>query len=172
MRSFIDVVTTVVPPGAQILEIGSGPGIHAEYLEKLGFSVQRTEASSGLLNHLVSTGVAVVKLNILTDPIAGEFDLIFANAVIHHFEPVDLPRVLRKMHSALRNKGIAALSTKQGEGETWETEKLELPRYFRLMTAPELQANLLEAGFSSVETRAGIIGSTGQPWLTAIAHKL
>lgn len=171
VQSFIDATVSRLPADARILEIGSGPGTHAAYIEAQGFTVERTEASEGLAELLRSKGFSVRGLNLLVDELPQEYDLILANAVIHHFQPKELNPVLQKLNTGLRTGGRLAVSTKEGHGEMWDAEKLELPRYFRLLSEPELREELITAGFSAVETKAGIPGSGEHRWLTAIAHK-
>jgi hypothetical protein len=47
--------------------------------------------------------------------------------------------------------GVFAFSLRVGEGESWESEKLDLPRYFCYWTEESLKPLLQKIGFS-IET--------------------
>jgi hypothetical protein len=58
-----------VPRGGLVLEIGSGPGRDADFVESLGVSVRRTDATRAFRDAQQARGRHVERLNVLTDPL-------------------------------------------------------------------------------------------------------
>jgi len=129
-KNWIDQILALLPSNAQIIEIGSGFGRDANYIESFGFKIERTDATESFVIFLQKQGNSAHKFNILTDAFYAQYDLVFANAVFLHFTPEELELALIKVHNALKNNGILAFSVKKGEGEEWTTAKLGKPRYF------------------------------------------
>lgn len=135
---------------AQIIEIGSGFGRDANYIESFGFKVERTNAAESFVTFLQEQGNFARKFNILTDAFRVQYDLAFANAVFLHFTPSELEPALIKVHAALKNDRILAFSVKKGKGEEWTTAKLGKPRYFCYWESNKMFALLKQAGFEVV----------------------
>lgn len=130
VKDWIDQFLSLLPPNAQIIEIGSAFGRDAKYIESCGFSVDRTDATIGFIHLLQNEGHLVSKFNILTDDFTSQYDLVFANAVFLHFNHEELVGVLKKVWLNLNSHGILAFSVKHGTGEEWTSEKIGNPRYF------------------------------------------
>lgn len=116
LRRFADVL----PSGGRILDIGSGPGWDADFLEKLGVRVHRTDVTAEFRNFQAERGHQVDALDVLTDEIAETYDGILMLAVLQHFERTDVDAVLRKLVNALKENGALLLSHPVGEDEFWE----------------------------------------------------
>lgn len=56
LRTWIDDNLAAMPEDARIIEIGSGSGKDADYMESQGFSIERTDASQGFIDFLRSRG--------------------------------------------------------------------------------------------------------------------
>lgn len=149
-KDWIDTVVASLPPNAEIMEIGSGFGRDANYIESFGFKVERTDATEAFVTFLQGQGHSARTFNILTDTFSSQYDLIFANAVFLHFTPQELEIVLQKTHDALRDGGMLAFSVKKGEGEEWTNAKLERPRYFCYWDQANLVSFLQKANFEVI----------------------
>ncbi len=147
LKTWIDATLNLLPPHPHIIEIGSAFGRDADYMESLGFEVERTDATEGFVNLLQQNGHAAYRFNILTDEFSSQYDLIFANAVFLHFKPKELQKALVKIGASLEQGGLLAFSVKQGEGEEWTTAKLGQPRYFCYWSADTICSLLESAGF-------------------------
>ena len=64
-------IVAIVRPGGNVLEIGSGPGRDADFLERLGVIVRRTDATKAFLDLQRARGKHGDLLNVLTDEIGG-----------------------------------------------------------------------------------------------------
>lgn len=147
LHKWLDEVLALVTKEAAIFEIGSGLGRDAEYVRSQGFSIVCSDATPNFIEVVRGKGFETHQLNILKGNIQGKYDLIFANAVLPHFAADEVEVVLRKVHSALKENGVFALSLKKGSGAVWSSEKLGLPRYIRYWQ-PEPFKNLVDrSGF-------------------------
>lgn len=138
LLKWIDASLQLVPPTANILEIGSGTGRETSYIQNRGYKIQCSDGAKSFVNYLKREGQQAYLFNVLKDNIVAKYDMILANAVITHFTPDDLRLTLKKVHGALNKKGIFAFSAKQGHGEEWTSEKFRLKRYIRYWQAEEL----------------------------------
>lgn len=119
------------PDDSTVLEIGSGPGHDAALMEKMGVSVERSDATPGFVEHLRSQGHKVRQLNVLTDDIGEDYGMIYAFAVFQHFTPAQFGRALTGCGGALRHGGVLAFSMRRGDGYHWrESRKGMDPRFF------------------------------------------
>jgi cyclopropane fatty-acyl-phospholipid synthase-like methyltransferase len=170
-QQWLEAALRRVPPGSTILEIGSGTGRDAAWLEAQGFTVIRTEASTGLREYLRSQGYEVRPLNVLTDEVDEQYAMIHANAVPLHLTPDQLSQVLRRIHAWLAPEGVFTCSVKQGHGERWETEKLDQPRFFHYWSAQDFTNHLQACGFHVEYLDAETPPAGGDCWIMAIAGR-
>lgn len=150
VKVWIDAALGLLSPGARIIEIGSAFGRDAEYIERFGFEVERTDATQGFVDLLQKEGKLACKFNVLTDCFTSKYNLIFANAVFLHFTPQELQAVLEKIYAALGGAKVLAFSVKKGRGEEWTTAKIGHPRYFCYWTADNLESMLKQVGFQFI----------------------
>lgn len=167
IKEWIDRAVSYLPKDGNILELGSAFGRDADYLESIGCKVLRTDAVQGFVDLLRKQGHSARLLNALTDDFGGPYDMVFANAVLLHFNPEESQRVLNKAHKSLRPEGILAFSVKEGEGEEWSDQKLDAPRYFCYWKEEDLRSLIQEAGFEIIEL--GHTTTRHAEWLHVIA---
>lgn len=75
-------VATAAGKGGQILEIGSGAGWDADFLETQGVSVRRTDATRRFLELQAARGKEGELLNVITDDLGGPYDAVVALCVL------------------------------------------------------------------------------------------
>jgi cyclopropane fatty-acyl-phospholipid synthase-like methyltransferase len=168
VKEWLDTLFEGVQSDARILEIGSAFGRDAKYIESMGYSVHRTDASSGFVGYLRANGEDAETLNVLTDTIDEEsFDVIFADAVFLHFTKEEFISALKNVHTALLTGGRLGLTLKNGDGEEITRQKMNDDRYFRYWRAPELASTLSEAAFKNISIGEAI----GGKWLHVFAEK-
>lgn len=151
IKDWIDRTLEGLSKDARILEIGSAFGRDAGYIESRGFKVVRTDAAKGFVRLMQKKGLSAHIFNVLTDPFAATYDLIFANAVFLHFTREQLRVVLKKIHGSLSQAGILSFSVKKGDGEEWSQTKLGLPRYFCYWRAEPLVSLVRSVGLDLIE---------------------
>ena len=170
IKEWIDAALSGLTKDVKILEFGSGFGRDATYIQGKGYSVQCTDATQAFVDFLREKGFNAQQLNVITDQINGSYDLIFASAVLLHFTRDETKLVLQKVYDALSSKGTFAFTLKQGEGETWVTDKLGAPRFFCFWTETPIRELLEKAGFVDIKIRGNKV-ITNTTWLQIIAKK-
>jgi len=160
-KIWIDGLLAQMPVNAKLLELGSGFGRDAKYIQEKGFDITLSDAPIEFVNYLQDHGFAAKQLNILQDQIPGKYDLIFASAVLLHFPPADFDQALRNIKQGLKPDGLFAFSLKRGEGEEWTDSKLGAPRYFKYWQIDEVEKILRSVGLKLL--RSGVNG--GEKWI-------
>jgi 2-polyprenyl-3-methyl-5-hydroxy-6-metoxy-1,4-benzoquinol methylase len=107
-----------VPPGGTVLEIGSGPGRDADFIESLGGVVRRTDAAQAFLDLQAERGKKGELLDVITDALGGPYNAILAMCVLIHVDRAQIGPILRKVFDALAPGGVFLVSMRVGEGET------------------------------------------------------
>ena len=167
-RAALRQLGAAVAPGGRVLEIGSGPGWDADFLESLGLEVHRTDATAAFCDVQAERGKRCDRLDVLVDPVVGRYDGIAMLAVLQHFERAQLDAVLRKLAQALGSGGPLLLMYPEGEGEHWEGDA---SGDFRLVrwTREAMDARLARAGFA-VAWQQSFDGRAGS-WRSVLARR-
>lgn len=159
---------------ASILEIGSASGRDATFMESLGYQVQRTDGAQAFVDRLNTQGFDARQLNVVTDELGGPWDAIYASAVFVHLTVDQFRTVLQKARAALRPGGTFAFSVKEGNGDEWESGKLDQARFYHYWQADAIQAELDAVGFGPTTIIRGEISGTvvAEPhhWLRVTTH--
>jgi len=83
VRAYLDQLADLVVAGT-VLELGSGPGWEAAYLESRGPRVVRTDAVNAFVDLLLAAGHPARLLDVRVDDFGGPYDAVMANAVLLH----------------------------------------------------------------------------------------
>lgn len=150
--------------GAAVLEIGSGAGRDADFVESLGLVVRRTDATRAFLDLQAARGKRGELLNVLTDDLGGPYDAIMALAVLIHVDRDSIEMVLRKIAGALRVHGLFLVSMREGEGETGGN-------YQTVYWQRDAFASALAAAGLHVEWDQHSNGRDGDVWWTFLARR-
>jgi 2-polyprenyl-3-methyl-5-hydroxy-6-metoxy-1,4-benzoquinol methylase len=153
-----------LPPGGTVLEVGSGPGRDADFIETLGAVVRRTDAAQAFLDLMAERGKMATLLNVVTDELGGPYDGVLAMGVLIHVDRQQIDAVLHKIHAALKPGGAFLVAMRKGEGETegdWHTV---------CWTGERFAARLAAAGLS-VTWQAESVGGDGNDWVTFLARR-
>jgi SAM-dependent methyltransferase len=156
---------TYVPAGGLVLEVGSGTGRDADFVESLGAKVRRTDATQAFLDLQAARGKHGERLNLLTDSLGGPYDAILAICVLIHVERTDTDRVLRKIRRALRPGGAFLTAVWAGTGQTGG-------RYHMTYWSRTAFATRLRAAGLTVEWDSSRVARGGNTLLTFLARKL
>jgi len=169
-KDWIDSALSVLPAQARVLELGSAFGRDAAYIAAQGFEIDCTDAVPEFVARLQAEGVKARQFNALTDDLNQRYDLIFANAVMLHFNRDEFGFVLAKMARALTPGGRFAFSLKRGQGESWSSAKLGAPRFFCYWEPDALEPVLRDAGFADWTIGEARTGRAHPDWLFVIAR--
>jgi hypothetical protein len=160
-----------MPEGGTALEVGSGPGWDADFVESLGGSVRRTDVTDAFIEFQVARGKSISKLDVITDDFGGPFDAVIALAVLQHVARDHIASVLVKVAEALHPHGTFLVTVLEGAGEGWEVGDSGNRYYVVRWSAMEFQAHLTNAGMA-VEWSARSLDSEGSRWMTLLARKI
>lgn len=168
-KDWIDAALAGLSPEAKIVELGSAFGRDAAYIISQGFEVECTDAVAGFVLQLQAKGFNARRYNALTDDLGDEYDLIFANAVLLHFNEAEFALVLKKLLHSLKKGGRLAFSLKRGRGEEWLAAKIDAPRFFRYWKQDELEPLLGGVGFVRWTIEEALTGRAHAEWLFVVA---
>lgn len=170
IREFIDSFLGYLDKNATILEIGSGAGRDADYIEKSGYkSLLRTDAAENFVNYMIKRGHPARLLNIVNDTLDQKFDAVLANAVFLHFNDDDFDKALKNTKAMLENGGIFAVSLHEGAFRGMSDHKHTV-RYFQEWTEEDIRTLLPKYGFSALSCIHGISVSGRKEWIMFIAQ--
>lgn len=165
--AFLDTLAELVGDGC-VLELGSGPGRDADYLEGKGLRVIRTDGAASFVEMMRSEGHDAHELDLRTDAFGGPHDAVLADAVLLHLTKDQLETVLRRLRPAVREGGLLAFTLKKGAGAGWSTARLGRPRYFVYWQEHALRQVLTSAGWE-VRSLQHFTGPADD-WLHVIAN--
>ena len=167
-QAMIDLALMDRPHETTILEIGAAFGREAKYMASKGYWPDLTDGSAGFVEYLSAQGMPAKLLDVVNQPILGQYDVIFAFAVLLHFTDEDFDKAVANVRSALKKDAVFVFSLMRGEGERWTDAKLGAPRYFRYWQEDELRERLWGLGMSVTEVRDGLEGR----WMFVVAEKV
>jgi len=166
----VDDLLRLTAPGADVLELGSGPGRDAAALEAAGLRVDRTDGTQAFVDLQRRAGHRARVLDVHADDFGGPFDAVFANAVLLHVGRDRLAGVLGVARAATRPGGVLTASFKKGSGAGWSTQKLDSLRHFTYWREDDLTAVLVAAGWSPISVTDTTAAHSAEQWITALAR--
>jgi cyclopropane fatty-acyl-phospholipid synthase-like methyltransferase len=119
-KLWIDSFLHELKVDATILEIGSGTGRDAEYIEQKGFKVIRTDIHKEFIDYQMKTHGKVVSIYDITvddlpKELAQAYDAIFACAVFNHFSLENVSDLFIKISKRLNQNGVFAFNVTKDE---------------------------------------------------------
>lgn len=167
LQAFLDAL----PPGADLLDLGCGPGRSAGMMADRGHRVVALDASAEMVKLAARhPGVAAHQATFYTLP-DGPFDGIWANFSLLHATRGDLPRHLADIAARLPVGGVFHIGMKTGAG----MKRDRLGRRYTYVSDIELTGLLVAVGLTVLHrwtgNDAGLDG-TKAPWLCLLARKV
>lgn len=163
-------LVTALPTSGRVLELGSGPGWDADFVESFGPSVRRTDVTRAFVEFQQERGKVAEILDAITDEYGGPYDAVLALCVLIHIERGDTARVLAKVAAALRPGGSFLVSVREGVGEQWEVGESGNRYHVVFWDGDDFQARLASVGLE-VRWTARSLEDADEPWLTVLATK-
>lgn len=169
VAGLLDAVVARLRPGSHVLEVGTGPGREAAYLEERGLHVDRTDATAAFVERLRANGHDARLLDVRDGNLGGPYDAVLANAVLLHLDRAQARLAVEACRQAVRPGGLFALTLKDGDGESWSDAKLGAPRWFVYWREEALRAQLSDAGWRVLDLRQ--VPGRIEPWLHALCER-
>ncbi len=167
VRRYLDRYAALVA-GGRVLELGSGPGWDADYLESRGLCVERSDATPSFVARLWARGHNARVLDARDSNYGGPYDGVFADAVLLHLSRPQFEQALLTAHRATRPRGVLGITLKEGDGSAWSIAKLGRPRCFTYWRAEDLSNLLARTGWAP--EAVGHFDGRKEPWLFALAR--
>lgn len=158
--------------GPRVLDLGSGPGNHAQYFASKGCSVVCADLSPAMAYRCRQRFLSSIVMD-LEHPVfkPSSFDGIWAYASLLHLKKDALPSLVPKLASLLTSRGYLGAALKEGTGEGFETHP-DYPgtqRWFSYYTEKEIES-LFSSHFSFIGARRTV--SVGREGQYAFLHRL
>lgn len=161
--------------GAVVLDVACGPGVDLRLLRDAGLTVVAGDAAPGAAKvaHTYFPKGALAQWDYRRLPFADDtFEGIWASAALQHTPLSELRGVLAELVRVHRT-GPIYCSFQEGRRDLERTDDPPAdPVYATAVTAEELQALLVAAGYVHVEVerRPDLLGRTDVTWLHAIGR--
>jgi len=161
-----------LPKGKQldILDFGCGPGRDLNVFKQMGHRPTGLDGSKEFckMTQQLSKFPILHQKFLHLELEDNSFDGVFANASLFHVPSLELSRVLKEIHSALRKGGILFSSNPRGSSEGWQGQ-----RYGHYMEFEESQIYLKQNGFKILDHYYRPSGKPRelQPWLAIVSQR-
>lgn len=121
-KGWINYFLKSIPSKGSIIEIGSGTGYDASYMENKGFSATRTDVYKDFIDYQKNK---YKKLAYYLDIVSGEmdksinvkYDGLYAFCVFHLLSPYGINRAFKNVRKLLKRKGVFAFNVMFEWGE-------------------------------------------------------
>ena len=165
----LDALIEALGPGAEVLDLGCGPGVDMERMAAHGLVPQGLEPTPAFVARGQAEGLDIREGSFEDLDETDRYDAVWASFSLLHAPRDVFGDHLARIHKALRPGGRFVLGMKTGTGE----DRDALGRQYTYYTVPELAQALQGAGFSLAEIRegreAGLAGSV-DPFAVITAH--
>ena len=165
LTNWLDKVISHCSKSKTIFEIGTGTGRDANYFESKDIKIIRSDVSQSFLDYNKSNGHEIIRFNSLNTFCVDKQDLIFANAVLLHFNNSEFVLALKNIYKSLNEEGIFAFSVKKGFGDEVISDKMNSPRYFNYWQESDLEKILKQNGFEVCSLESD------EKWIQVICKK-
>jgi SAM-dependent methyltransferase len=162
-----------IPPGAEVVDIGSGPGYDVALLRKKGIQAIGIDISEAMVEHAnaeYGPHFQVLDARDVLNLGENRFQGVLCVASLIHLPRYEWHQVLTFIWRILNSHGLFLLTVKEGVGVVEDVRLgADFPRLVQLCTREALLAALAAAGFSSVDLRR--TPDVAPSWLHAFAEK-
>lgn len=166
LQGFLDAL----PAGADVLDLGCGPGHSAGFMAAAGHQVTAMDAVAEFVTLAARYPGVTARLGTFTDLTAKDaYDGIWANFSLLHAPKASMPGHLAAIRRALRSGGVFHIGLKTGTGERRDA----LGRHYAYYEESELEGLLEDIGLRITWRERGEdkgLDGTMAPWITVRAH--
>ena len=160
---------TRLPPQADVLDVGCGPGLQAAAMIRAGHRVTGIDPTRDFVTEALHNGVDA-RLGTVEDVTETRaYDGIYASFSLLHAPRADIPGHITRLARALKPGGTLFIGMKLGEGE----DRDALGRFYSYVSELDLRGWLKAAGLTTDRTVTGTgkgLAGTDDPFILVTAH--
>ncbi len=169
-----------MPPTADVLDLGCGPGIEIKQLRIRGFHVHGLDISERILAvaRRLNPDTPFTRGDMRKLPfVDGTFNGVVARASLYHIDKKDVPGVLAEVRRVLAPPGVfhvAVMKKRAGQRDGFVTEnKYGIPdtQFIAYWTVRELKGYLADAGFTVTHCKETKVAGGLTTWIKIIATR-
>ena len=168
----------LLKPKSRVLDLGCGSGMDLFYLNRAGLEVVGLDASPKLVEmaRAQNPGAEILEKNFLFLNLKeGDWDGIWANGSLHHYDPEMVQRVVATAFKGLKTGGILGIVIFEGmeSFEDRESDLLGPGRFIRPFTEKAICSMLEQTGFKILKVgRKPAETETALPRLLILTRKV
>lgn len=152
-----------LPPRAEVLDFGAGPGWAAGRFASAGHDVLAFDLSPGLLAEAERRYGVRTRVGGFADlDDDARYDAVWASFCLLHAPRPEVPGHLARIRRALRPGGLVYVGLKEGAGE----QRDRFGRFYVYYRKAELEGLLAEAGFAEIE----LVEGAPEPGFDGVPH--
>lgn len=138
-KIWIDKTLSYISKKSKILELWTWNWRDADYIEWLWYDILRSDWVNSFIDYHTKNWKEIIKLDLLNFDIEWEFDLVFANAVLLHFNYEQFIEIIKNIKKILTPNWIFSFSVKEWIWDEITTTKLWNERFFKYWNEQEIQ---------------------------------
>ncbi len=156
-KPFVEKFSSLVKPGARVLDVGCGTGRLTKFLSKKGYKVEGIDLSKKMLEiaqkNFPKTKFRLMDLRKLEYG-NEEFDALFIGFTLYHLPKKEVPTALKEFNRVLKPNGILFIIHQEGSEEKIIIEPLDETRklFVNLMNEAEFKELFDKTGFEIIGT--------------------
>lgn len=151
--------------GRKIVDLGSGPGNHAEYFKEKGFDVLCVDISEEMVKLCRKKGLKAEVMDIEDLKLPEKtFDGVWAYTSLLHMPKSKIKNAIKNIHKILKQDGVLSVSLIEGSGEGFEVRDYhpETKRWFSYYNDEEIKG-LFGRNFNFMEISSNTSDSKTRP---------
>lgn len=153
---YIDKFLALLPPGAKVLDVGSGPGQFSDYVHRKGFIVEGVDMSPAMLKiareKFPETTFSEMDMRSLNFQ-ENSFDGLLVAYSLIHIPSAEIASTLNEFQRVLKNGGYILVIAQKGETDQVIDEPLKAGEriFVNFFNLEQLKQYLADANFEVVE---------------------
>lgn len=178
LNDFIEKSLSSIPLGSDVLEIGSGDGANAKYIESLGYNVTASDTAPDFIEASRNLGLETIEFNALEDEFPKTYFAIFCWRVFVHFTKEDALRIIKRAYDNLKENGVFIFNAINRETKSVDNEWADFSgeyhmgaeRYYNYYKKEELDEIINQTDFN-IESFHQEGGKANNKWLVYVLKK-
>lgn len=155
LNELIKISFASIPEHAKVLEIGSGDGTNAKFIQDLGYDITASDTADDFIEATRNKGIPTIKFNALEDNFPEKYFAIFCWRVFVHFTPDDAEKIIQRAYDNLEENGVFVFNAINRETKDVDNEWVDfegeyhmgIERYYNYFRKNELDEMIKKTDF-------------------------